>query len=306
MRFIIASSLALIAAGLTGCTGPVPGPYDDYAYVQLPGEDDPTAEHGPGQTVGRGVIEDRDTRTVARPGAPSGVRPIEATPPPAEAEATKPEAPGPARSPAADSAAERKYREVLGRRMKDSTGGAKVRVVGADGTPATDVHVRYFNLAWSWEGGDLFPFVATDISEARTDGEGVAAFPRAGTRAIFAYVESSAGVDCGVMGSSGKGRRPQDLELKLGPGKVLRGRVLGADGQPVVGASVEFHRSFTDRFLDLSRADGRFAGVRLPERYHAGTWRLRVGAPGFVLHEREVDASSLAVGTPITVTLERE
>lgn len=304
-----------IALLLVACTTPPSAP-DAVGAAGAPGAAvTPTVVEQPGVLVTRGAP--RVAPTAGTAGTARTATVGRAAPPPDEhsapvvaptvapASESAPEV-APSSEPHAETPQQRRYREVLETRLAEPAGDIRVRVTDAEGRAVSGAEVRFVNLLWAWEGSGLLPFAPSDISTTTSGADGEVRFPSVGTRAAFAFAVLGDRVACAVEGSRGHYRRPDDFELRLGPGVPFGGRVLDQDGNPVAGASVEIDLGQNARrFLDISRPDGRFGGVLVPAFFAVDGVRLRVGAAGFDLHERRLDASAFSEGAMIDVTLPR-
>jgi hypothetical protein len=101
---------------------------------------------------------------------------------------------------------------------------------------------------------------------------------RPGPNTVVALADEGVGVRRGVAGGAGG-----TIEVRLGPGTALRGRLLGKDGAPAAGTWV--HAAWPGflrmpnayRWLaDRTDADGRFEIRRVPP----GPWRLYLHGDG--------------------------
>lgn len=151
------------------------------------------------------------------------------------------------------------------------------RVLGPLGEPMVGIEVR----AVCW------PDVATTTGRTRTDGEGMFVLGHLPRRTAWVFATSpghTVGFEVGRLSAE---RAADAVTMRLWPANTLRGRVVDADGDPVVGAEVLGTKDFTwfeggFRVPECTTgADGRFELPGAP----IGDCVLRAWAPGFVLRD---------------------
>ncbi len=137
------------------------------------------------------------------------------------------------------------------------------------------------------------PRIAAHIATTRTDGEGIFRLARLPTDRAVYLIARQPGLTAAVgLAALDANVKQTGMTLRLWAANTVRGRVVDANGQPVVGAAVlgtKDHSGLDGSFLvpeTITDAAGKFELVGVP----IGDCVVRAWAPGFELREHELHA----------------